>query len=90
MPNAQVVASWTEPGFACLAVRVNEGETDDAGKPVAREYVGRVPIDDTWPALSAAQRKAALVAAVKAERDRSRALAAPATTDLGLSGAVSL
>lgn len=81
MPQAQIVASFVEDGYACLAVRVNEGP------PGGTEYVGRVPMDDAWQALSAAQKKAALVAAAKAARDASLA---PATVDLGITGQVTL
>lgn len=80
MPQATVVDSFTENGFACLAAMVVENGRNT-------EYVGRVPLDAAWQALSAAQKKAALVAAVKAVRDASLA---PARTDLGISGAVSV
>lgn len=82
MPNAQVVASFTESGFACLAVRVNEGA------PLGQvEYIGRVQMDESWQAMTPAQKKAALVAACKQTRDQS---IRPAPTDLGLSGQVSV
>ena len=76
MPNAQVVASFTENGFACLAVRVG-----------ATEFIGRVSMDAAWQAMSAAEKKQALVAAVKQVRDATLA-AAPA--DLGVSGQVAI
>ena len=64
MPTATVVATFIEHGDACLAVRV---ENDDGGRAV--EYVGRVPLTPEFAALSNAEKKAALVAAVKAVRD---------------------
>lgn len=84
MPQAQIVASFTEGGFACLAVRVRES----AGPPpVDVEYIGRVPMDDAWQALTPAQKKAALVAAAKAERDRSLE---SGPVDLGVTGSVTI
>lgn len=58
-----VVAVWAEGQTACMAVRVVEG--GGAG-PV--EYVGRVPLADL-AGLTPAQKRGALVAAVKAVRD---------------------
>lgn len=81
MPQAQIVASWVANGFACMAVRVGEGP------PGGTEYVGRVPMDDAWRALSGAQKKAALVEACKQVRDAS--LTSP-IEDLGISGAVAI
>lgn len=82
MADAQIVAAWVAGGVAHLAVRVNEGT------PLGQvEYVGRVPLDDDWQAMSPAQKKAALVQAVKAARDASLA---PPTTDLGLTGSVTI
>lgn len=78
MPNAQVVASWTEAGQACMAVRVNEGAPFGV-----REYIGRLAADDAWQALASAQKRAALVAACKATRDASTA---PPAVDLGIAG----
>lgn len=81
MPQATIVSSWVEHGFACLAVAVNEN-----GQRV--EYVGRVPMDDAWQAMTLAQKKAALVAACRAARDASLA---PQPVDLGVgAGVVSL
>jgi hypothetical protein len=68
MPQAQIVRAWTENGYANLAIRV---PSDDSN--IDTEYIGRVPLADLQ-GLTAAQQKAALIAAVKAERDRSKAL----------------
>ena len=81
MPNAQIVASWQDAEHAHLAVAVDEGA---GGSRV--EYVGSVPIADL-AGKSASQRKALLVAAVKATRD---AQIAPPPTDLGIGGTVTL
>lgn len=81
MPQAQIVASFTEHGFACLAVRVTEPGLG------AVEYVGKVAMDDDWQAMTPAQKKAALVAAAKAARDES---IRPPSADLGLSGQVAI
>lgn len=80
MPQATIISSFTENGFACLAVMVNEG-----GRRT--EYVGRVQLDEAWQAMSPAEKKAALVAAAKAARDASLP---PAPQDLGLTGAVTI
>jgi len=86
MPQAQIVRSWTDGDRAYLAVRVaNDVANTDT------EYIGSVLIDDAWQAMSAAEKRAALIAAAKAERDRSRALvAAVAGQDLGITGTVSV
>lgn len=83
MATAQIVASFARDGYACLAVRVDEGPPLGSA-----EYIGRVPLDDAWQAMTAAQKKAALVAACKAERDR--LLAPPPPADLGLTGQVTI
>ena len=86
MPQAQIVRSWTDGDRAYLAVRVaNDVANTDT------EYIGSVLIDDAWQAMSAAEKRAALIAAAKAERDRSRALvAAVAGQDLGITETVSV
>lgn len=76
MPQAQVVASFTENGYACLAVRVG-----------VREVIGRVAMDDAWDALTAAQKKAALVDAARAVYQASLP---PSPVDLGITGSVTL
>lgn len=76
MPQAQVVASFTENGYACLAVRVG-----------VREVIGRVAMDDAWDALTAAQKKAALVDAARAAYQTSLP---PSPVDLGITGQVTL
>jgi predicted transcriptional regulator len=68
MAQASIVRAWQDALYAYLAVRV---ATDIDGKD--GEYIGRVPLADLQ-GLSAAQQKAALVAAVKAERERTKAL----------------
>ena len=62
MATAQVVACFVEANCACLAVRVTE-----AGGNV--EYIGRVELTPEFDALSNAEKKEALRAAVKAARD---------------------
>lgn len=80
MPQGTIVASFVEGGQACLAVRVVEGP----GQTI--EYIGRVPLDEAWQAASNPARRALLVAAVKAARDRQQ----PAPVDLGIGGSVQL
>lgn len=60
--QGDIVAVWTERGHAHMAVRVTEGNENV-------EYIGSVPLTDAFRALTRAQQKAALVAAVKAVRD---------------------
>lgn len=76
--NAQIVASWSEGGYACLSLAVNEGPP--WGR---REYTGRVAVNDDWQALTNPQKRAALIAAAKAHRDQTLA---PAQVDLGVAG----
>lgn len=80
MPQAQIVSAFIEEGFACLAVAVNEN-----GRRV--EYVGSVPVSEL-NGLSDAEKRAKLVAAVKAVRD---AEVREASTPIsGMTGTVTL
>jgi len=69
MPAAHIVSQWQDAHSAYLAVRVDEGERDDKGKPAYTEYIGSVPLGELAD-LSESDQQAALIAAVKAERDR--------------------
>ena len=80
MATATVVKAWKDGGRAYLALRVAEG-----GARGNVEYLGSVALEEL-AGLTAAQQKAALVAAVKGERDGQ--LAAPA--DLGIAGTVTV
>lgn len=78
MANATVIRAWTDPNNAYVAVTVAEG-----GAQGTVEYIGGVSLTtdlagvgfagQTWAQLSAANKKAALVAAVKAVRDAQQA-----------------
>jgi hypothetical protein len=78
MPTGQIVRTWQDAGHAYMAVRV-----DEPGGAV--EYLGAVAVEQLQ-GLSGAQKRGALVAACKAERDRHLAT----VQDLGLSGSVTL
>lgn len=80
MPSAAVRRAWTERGFAHLAAAVDNGDG------TFTEFIGSVPTDDAWQAMTTAQRKAALVAAVKAVRDAQSA----APTALAITGTVTV
>ena len=84
MPLATIVNSFVENGSVCLEVTVTETEN---GAPRSISYIGRVPADAAFAALSNAEKKAALVAACKAARDAQfpAAVAAPS-----LAGTVTL
>lgn len=73
MAEALVMATFSENGLACLALRVEGDATNADGNSVAVEYIGRVPIDEAWAALSIAQQQAVLVAAAQAERNAVKA-----------------
>lgn len=79
MATANIVGSWSKDGFAYMAIAVVE--------PGGRvEYIGSLPIDAAFNALTTPQKKAALVAACKVVRD-----AVPsAPVDLAMSGAVAV
>jgi hypothetical protein len=79
---ATIVKSWSEDGFACLAVRV----TESAPRGNV-EYVGRLAITPAFQALTTAQQKAALVVACTTSRDAGVRAAA---VDLGHTGAVTV
>ena len=85
MARAQIVRAWREGGRAYLAVRIRE-----PGQGVDTEYIGSVPLEDLR-GKPATQQKAALVEAVKAERQRVVDSVRGDAADLpGLSGAVDL
>jgi hypothetical protein len=75
MALGTVVAAWQDATTAHLAVRVGEVE-----------YIGSVALGDL-AGMSAAQRKAALVGAVKAARDRE---VGSARSEIAISGTVTV
>ena len=79
MPQAVVVSSWEKGDRAFMAVRVTEADGDV-------EYVGSKRLADL-DGLSTAQKKAAMVAEVKAVRDACRP---PAVSDLKITGTVTV
>ena len=81
MPSAEIVASWQDAASAHVAVAVDEGPA--RGRV---EYVASLPIAEL-SGKSVAQRKALLAAAAKVVRD---AQLAPAVSDLGISGTVTI
>lgn len=82
MAQGKLQRTWTEGGRAYATVSVAENADD----PTAlTNYTGSVVLDAAFQALGAAQKRAALIAAVKAVRDASVA-ARPAQTDLGVNG----
>ena len=94
MANATIVSAWQDAEYAYLAVSVVEPNAGGIGVPGNVEYIGKVDkfgddgtgaIVDKWSGLSAAQKKASLVAAAKAVRD-GQATAGQALA--GLSGTV--
>lgn len=62
MATATIVKAWQDGHSAYVAVAVPE-----TGGTV--EYIASVAKDDTWRALTAPEKRAALIAAVKAVRD---------------------
>jgi hypothetical protein len=80
MATAQIINAWKDGTMAHLAVRVAEAGGDQV------EYIGSVPLA-ALVGLSAAQQKAALVAAVKAVRDTQQQAG---NADLGLAGSVTI
>ena len=66
MATATIVSAWQseDGGRVCLAASVAEG-----GAKGTVEYVGCVDNDAAFQAMTNAQKKAALIAAVKAVRD---------------------
>ncbi len=78
MPTGTIVKSWQDTTTAYLALRVNEGLTDV-------EYLGAVPLA-SLVGLTPAQKRAALEAACKAQRDAQQST----SVDLGLSGTASV
>lgn len=90
MANANIVSAWQDAQYAYLAVSVNEPNGGGIGVPGNVEYIGKVSKMngdgfDTWSGLSNPQKKASLIAAVKAVRD-SQVTAGQALA--GLSGVV--
>lgn len=82
MPQATIVNAWQDGTHLNLAVRVREPAGDV-------EYIGRVSLEDLKN-VAAPERKAALVAAVRAERDRSLATIGGSQPVLGMTGTVTL
>ena len=90
MPTGTIVSVYRDDTSAYAAVSVVEGSR-------TFEYIGVVPLTgdlaafgfpgQDWSALSNANKKLALQAAVKAERDRQRAAPTPVA---GISGTVTL
>jgi hypothetical protein len=87
MATANVVAAWQDGANAYLVVRVDGDARDGAGNPVGVEYTASVPLADL-AGKTAAQQKAALVAAVKAVRDAQLAPADP--VNLNITGTVTV
>lgn len=93
MASATVMGAWTDANNAYVAVQVAEG-----GNQGNKEYIGAVSLTadlagvgfagQTWAGLSAANKKAALVAAVKAVRDAQQAAAQAALA--GVTGTVTI
>lgn len=79
MATATIVKVWKDDVQAYMAVRVQELDG-------AVEYIGSVPLDDLKD-LKAAEQKAALVAAVKASRDKQQK---PALSSMGIVGTVTI
>lgn len=88
MTTATIVATYVENGMACVEVVVDEGEKDANGATVHHVYTGRVPVTSEFQALTNNQKRLALAAAVRAERDAQRA--GDGRNDLGLSGNLTL
>lgn len=85
MAQAQIVKAWRERGRAHLAVRIRE-----QGFDADTEYIGSVDLSELQ-GKNQAQQRALLVAAVKAERERSLDLLRGDAADLpGLTGSVDL
>lgn len=61
--QAEIVAIFIENSTVCMAARVKEDWGDV-------EYIGRVPIDETWNRKNETERFASLIDAVKNERER--------------------
>jgi hypothetical protein len=93
MASATVMGAWTDDSRAYVAVQVAEG-----GNQGNKEYIGSVSLTDdlaavgfagqTWTQISAANKKVALVAAVKAVRDARIAAAQQALA--GVTGIVTI
>ncbi len=78
MPTGTIVKTWQDMTNAYMALRVNEGSVDV-------EYLGAMPLA-SLAGLTLTQKRAALVAACKAQRDTQQAT----TVDLGLSGTATI
>ena len=70
MTEATIVAVYREGGLVHLETTVAEGDKDKFGRAADTVYVGSVPDDDAFAALTTAEQKVALVAAAKEEFDR--------------------
>jgi hypothetical protein len=82
MAQGQIRRAWTEGGRAWMTVAVAENPADPTAET---NWTGSVAFDAAFQALTASQKRAALIAAVKAVRDAS---VAPARVDLGIDGGV--
>jgi hypothetical protein len=84
VPQGQIRRVWTEAGRAWMTVAVAENPINAASET---NWTGSVVLDGAFQALTVAQKRAALVAAVKAVRDASQAAA---QNDLGIDGPVTI
>lgn len=82
MASATIIKVWQTPERVHIAARVAEG-----GQQGNVEYVASVANDADFAALSNAEKKAALTAAIKAKRDEQQA--GPQAVS-GISGAVTV
>lgn len=71
MVKGELVAEWTEPGIACLSVRVDEGKLVGVV-----EYVARLPLD-TLLDLSEDEKRDALLDDIARQRRLYSSLASP-------------
>lgn len=86
MPQAAIVASWQDATHAYLALRLRETiRIENEPSSVDVEYLASLPLAEL-AGRTAAQKKALLVGAVRAQRDGQRG----GPTDLGMSGSVAL
>ena len=83
MAKADSYITYVEGGCVCLEVAVDEGTQDKNGKTMHTVYTGRVPFDEVFAAMTAEEQEAALVAAVKAERDTQKVTPPVAPTITG-------
>ncbi len=88
MPAANIVKAWRQGEQAHMAVSVTETQLiNGVATPVNVEYVGSV-VASELEGKTAAQQKALLVAAAKAQRDST--LAGTAAAALAITGSVTI